>query len=48
MKRKSIAIAVTGMLALPFLMANASAALKVYGKAHGSIDFSSNDDKGAQ
>jgi len=45
MKRKSIAIAVTGMLALPFLMANASAAgLTIYGKAHGSVDVNSNDD----
>jgi predicted porin len=44
MKRKSIAIALTGALALP-LWASAAMALEVYGKAHGSIDFSSNDDE---
>ncbi|MBK9131434.1 MAG: porin [Gammaproteobacteria bacterium] len=46
MKRKSIAIAVAGVLALPLSISTASA-LEVYGKAHGSIDFSSNDDEGA-
>jgi predicted porin len=45
MKRKSIAIALTGALALPLW--TSAMALEVYGKAHGSIDFSSNDDEAA-
>lgn len=44
MKRKSIAIALTGMLALPLWVSTASA-LEIYGKAHGSVDFSSNDEE---
>lgn len=44
MKRKSIAIAVAGTLALPVSISTASA-LEIYGKAHGSIDFSGNDDE---
>ncbi|MBK8162775.1 MAG: porin [Gammaproteobacteria bacterium] len=44
MKRKSIAIAVTGMLALPLWVSTASA-LEIYGKLHGSVDLSSNDEE---
>lgn len=44
MKRKSIAIALTGMLALPLWMSTASA-LEFYGQVRGSVDFSSNDDE---
>lgn len=44
MKRKTIAIAVSGLLALP-LAASTASALEVYGRASGSIDFSSNDEE---
>lgn len=46
MKRKSIAIALGGMLALP-LWVSSAAALEIYGKASGSVDFSSNDEETA-
>lgn len=44
MKRKTIAIALTGMMAVP-LWASTASALEIYGKAQASIDFSSNDDE---
>lgn len=44
MKRNTIAIALTGMLALP-LWVSTAAALEIYGKASGSVDFSSNDEE---
>ncbi|MCC6207606.1 MAG: porin [Gammaproteobacteria bacterium] len=45
MKRKKIAIALTGMLALPLWMSTAAAEFSIDGKVHASIDFMSNDDE---
>lgn len=44
MKHKRIAIAMTGMLALPLWVSTASA-LEIYGQVRGSVDLSSNDDE---